>query len=207
MSLNTIQTDLDRLERQIAFILEIDKLKAVIRRTYLMNVDRAENTAEHSWHLAMMAILLAEHANEPVDVARVVKMVLIHDIVEIDAGDTYFYDSTAALDKVERERAAADRIFGMLPDDQAGDLREVWEEFEAGRTAEARFALALDRFIPQLHNYHTHGRSWSEHGITVDRVLERNASMADGSKKLWEWTRGLLDDAVSKGFIQTKKET
>jgi putative hydrolase of HD superfamily len=207
MNLNTGQTEVDRFQRQIAFILEIDKLKSIIRRTYLVNIDRAENTAEHSWHLAIMAILLAEHANEPVDVAKVVKMVLIHDIVEIDAGDTYFYDSAAALDKAEREHAAADRIFGMLPADQAGEMRELWEEFEAGRTAEARFALALDRFIPQLHNYHTGGRSWSEHGITVDRVLERNASMAEGSQKLWECARALLDDAVAKGFLQAKKET
>jgi hypothetical protein len=123
----------DRFERQIRFILEVDKLKSIIRRTYLVNADRAENTAEHSWHLAIMAILLAEHANETVEVARVVKMVLIHDIVEIDAGDTYFYDSTAALDKADRERAAADRIFGMLPLDQSTELRALWDEFESGR--------------------------------------------------------------------------
>src|SRR5438093_12243038 len=132
--------DMDRLERQIRFILEVDKLKGIIRRTYLLNVDRAENTAEHSWHLAIMAILLAEHANEPVDVARVVKMVLVHDIVEIDAGDTYFYDSTAALDKSDRERAAADRIFGILPLDQAKELRELWEEFEHRHSPDARCA-------------------------------------------------------------------
>jgi putative hydrolase of HD superfamily len=196
----------DRFDRQIEFILEIDKLKSIVRRTYLLNTDRAENTAEHSWHLAIMAVLLAEHANEPVDVARVVKMVLIHDIVEIDAGDTYFYDSDAELDKHERECAAADRLFGILPSDQATELRELWEEFEAGKTAEARFALALDRFIPQLHNYHTRGRSWIEHGITVDRVLERNASIAEGSQRLWERARSLLDDAVAKGFLSTKKE-
>jgi len=196
----------ERFDRQIEFILEIDKLKSIVRRTYLLHSDRAENTAEHSWHLAIMAILLAEHANETVDIARVVKMVLIHDIVEIDAGDTYFYDSDAELDKHERECAAADRLFGILPSDQANELRELWEEFEAGQTAEARFALALDRFIPQLHNYHTQGRSWIEHGITADRVLERNASMAEGSQKLWERTRSLLDDAVAKGFLSTKKE-
>src|SRR5262245_52711344 len=119
----------DRFERQIRFILEIDKLKGVLRRTYLLNVDRAENTAEHSWHLGIMAILLAEHANEPVDIPRVVKMVLVHDIVEIDAGDTYFYDSAAEMDKAERERAAANRIFDILPLDQAKELRELWEEF------------------------------------------------------------------------------
>ena len=196
----------DRFERQIRFILEVDKLKSIIRRTYLVNADRAENTAEHSWHLAIMAILLAEHANETVEVARVVKMVLIHDIVEIDAGDTYFYDSTAALDKADRERAAADRIFGMLPLDQSTELRALWDEFESGETPEARFALALDRFIPQLHNYHTQGRSWAEHGITEDRVLEGNASMAEGSLRLWECARALLDDAVAKGFLARKEK-
>ena len=198
--------DNERFEQQIRFILEIDKLKTIIRRTYLLNADRAENTAEHSWHLAMMAILLAEHANQPVDVGRVIKMVLVHDIVEIDAGDTYFYDAAAALDKSEREHAAAGRIFGLLPLDQEKELRELWEEFEAGQTADARFALALDRFMPQLHNYHTKGRSWAEHGITADRVLERNEGMAEGSAKLWECAQVLLNDAVEKGFLPRKKE-
>ena len=196
----------ERFDQQIRFVLEIDKLKTIVRRTYLLNSDRAENTAEHSWHLAIMAILLAEHANEPVDVARVVKMVLVHDIVEIDAGDTYFYDAAGTLDKSEREHSAADRIFGILPADQGEELRELWEEFEAARTPDARFALALDRFMPQLHNYHTHGRSWTEHGITADRVLERNACMADGSEKLWECAKSLLDDAVAKGLLPSKKE-
>jgi len=196
----------ERFERQIRFVLEIDRLKTIVRRTYLLHADRAENTAEHSWHLAMMAILLAEYANEPVDVARVVKMVLIHDIVEIEAGDTYFYDAAAELDKELRERAAADRLFGILPPDQGEELRQLWDEFEAADTPEARFALALDRFMPQLHNYHTQGRSWVEHGITADRVLERNASMAEGSNKLWECARALVDDAVAKGFLPMKKE-
>src|SRR2546423_7758031 len=198
--------DNERFEQQVRFILEIDKLKTIMRRTYLLNADRTENTAEHSWHLAIMAILLAEHANEPVDVARVVKMVLIHDIVEIDAGDTYFYDTAAEVDKSQREHAAADRIFGILPPDQGLEMRELWEEFEAAETADARFALALDRFIPQLHNYHTHGRSWAEHGITADRVLERNSCMAEGSEKLWECARALLDDAIAKGFLPARKE-
>src|SRR5438105_3936486 len=198
--------DNERFEQQIRFILEIDKLKTIMRRTYLLNADRAENTAEHSWHLAMMAILLAEHANEPVDVARVVKMVLVHDIVEIDAGDTYFYDTTATLDKSQREHAAADRIFGILPLDQGAELRQLWEEFESAQTADARFALALDRFMPQLHNYYTKGRSWAEHGITADRVLERNECMAEGSAKLWECTQSLLQDAIAKGFLLRQKE-
>jgi putative hydrolase of HD superfamily len=198
--------DEDRFARQIRFILELDKLKTILRRTYLIHEDRAENTAEHSWHLAILAIVLAEHANEHVDVARVVKMLLVHDIVEIDAGDTYFYDAAAAADKSEREHAAADRLFGILPADQALELRSLWEEFEAAMTVDARFALALDRFMPQLHNYHTQGRSWAEHGITVDQVLEKNESMADGSVKLWECARALLQDAVSKGYLPAGKE-
>ena len=191
-----------RLEQQIRFILEIDKLKTILRRTYLLHVDRAGNTAEHSWHLAMMAILLAEYANEPVDVPRVVKMVLVHDIVEIDAGDTYIYDTQGALDKADREHAAADRLFGMLPSDQGREFRTLWEEFEARQTPDAKFAGALDRFMPQLHNYHTQGRSWNEHGITADRVLERNSCMAEGSASLWDLAQALVDDAVAKGFLK-----
>ena len=197
--------DLDRFEQQIRFILEIDKLKTVSRRTYLLNADRFENTAEHSWHLAIMAILLAEHANEIVNVPRVIRMVLIHDIVEIDAGDTYYYDSVASLDKAEREGQAADRLFGMLPPDQGTELRQLWEEFEACETPDARFAAALDRFIPQLHNYHTHGKSWNEHGVTADRVLEGNACIAEGSIKLWDCAQSLLKDAVAKGFLRQSK--
>ena len=195
---------IDRSDQQIRFILEIDKLKSILRRTYLIDNERHENSAEHSWHLALMAMLLAEHANEPVDVSRVIKMVLVHDLVEIDAGDTYFYDTAAAVDKAERERAAADRLFGLLPPDQGQELRALWEEFELLQTPEARFAAALDRFIPQLHNYHTHGKSWQENGITAERVLERNASMATGSHKLYEWTKALLEDAISKGFLSRR---
>jgi putative hydrolase of HD superfamily len=196
-----------RFERQIQFILEVDKLKTILRRTYLINADRVENTAEHSWHLAIGAILLAEHANEPVNITRVLKMVLVHDIVEIDAGDTYFYDEAAEVDKSTREQRAADRLFGILPADQGEELRALWEEFELGETPEARFALALDRFMPQLHNYYTEGRSWNEHGITADRVLERNASIANGSGKLWDCARSLLDDAVERGFLPGRKES
>jgi putative hydrolase of HD superfamily len=193
--------DPERLEQQVRFILEIDKLKSIIRRTYLINDRRNENTAEHSWHIAVMAMILAEYSNDPIDVGRVIKMALIHDIVEIDAGDTFVYDAHAALDKSERERVAAERLFGLLPSDQAGELRALWEEFEERDTPESRFAAALDRFIPQLHNYHTHGGSWKEHGITHDRVVAKNVTMGEGAAELWEWTQRLLDDAVAKGFL------
>ena len=191
----------DRLQRQIRFILEIDALKGVLRRTYLPGADRPENSAEHSWHVAVMAVLLAEHANETVDVARVVRMLLIHDVVEVDAGDTYVYDTAGAEAKAEREVRAADRVFGLLPVDQGRELRALWEEFEEGRTAEARFAAALDRLMPVLHNVHTEGRSWREHGITADRVIARNARMSEGSEALWEYARSLIEDAVEKGHL------
>jgi putative hydrolase of HD superfamily len=190
---------MDRLASQLRFILEIDKLKSVYRRTYLVDGTRRENSAEHSWHLALLALVLSEHANQPLDVAKVVKMVLIHDIVEVDAGDTYIYDDQGG--KAERERLAADRIFGLLPADQEKEFRTLWEEFEGGATPEARFASALDRFIPQLHNYHTQGRSWKEHGITPERVLSRNVEIADGSVKLWEWTQIIIERAVAEGLF------
>jgi putative hydrolase of HD superfamily len=144
-------------------------------------------------------MVLAEHANEPLDVAKVIKMVLIHDIVEIDAGDTYIYD--VQDDKREREQRAADRIFGLLPSDQEEEFRALWEEFESGNSAEARFASALDRFIPQLHNFHTQGRSWKEHGITSQRVLLRNVEISRGSVTLWEWTQMLIERAEAEGFF------
>ena len=190
---------MDRLARQLYFILELDKLKSVYRRTYLIDGTRSENSAEHSWHLALLAMVLAEHANEPLDVGKVIRMVLIHDIVEIDAGDTYIYD--VQDDKAEREQQAADRIFGLLPADQAQEFRDLWEEFETRQTAEARFASALDRFIPQLHNFHTQGRSWKEHGITSERVLMRNVEISHGSNTLWEWTQMLIERAETEGFF------
>ncbi len=190
---------MDRLARQLQFILEIDKLKSIYRRTYLVDGARRENSAEHSWHLAMLAMVLSEHANEALDVSKVVRMVLVHDIVEIDAGDTYIYGDQG--DKADREGRAADRIFGLLPPDQESEFRGLWEEFENGATAEARFAAALDRFIPQLHNYHTQGRSWKEHGITAERVLMRNEQMSSGSVTLWEWTQTLIERAVAEGLL------
>jgi putative hydrolases of HD superfamily len=190
---------MDRLSKQLQFIIELDKLKSVYRRTYLIDADRRENSAEHSWHLGLLAIVLSEYSNEPVDTCKVVKMVLIHDVVEIDAGDTYIYDAQG--DKLERERIAAERIFGMLPSDQAEEFRNLWEEFESRATPEARFASALDRFIPQLHNFHTEGRSWREHGITAELILARNAEISYGSETLWHWTQVLIHDAITKGIL------
>ncbi|MBV9867030.1 MAG: HD domain-containing protein [Abitibacteriaceae bacterium] len=191
----------ERLAQQIAFILEIDKLKGVLRRTYLLNGTRHENSAEHSWHLALMAMLLAEHANESVDVSHVIKMVLVHDLVEIDAGDTYCYDAIGTLDQAEREAQAAERLFGLLPAEQGLELHKLWIEFEDRATPEARFAAALDRLMPLLHNYHTEGRSWREHGITQDQVVVRNHHIADGSQALWQFAQDFIQQAVAQGFL------
>ncbi len=199
-----MMTTSDRLEQQIRFILEIDKLKTVLRRSYLLNGSRYENSAEHSWHLAVMALVLAEHANEPVDLCRVLKMLLVHDIVEIDAGDTYCYDEVANQDKAERERRAAERLFGLLPPDQRDELRALWEEFEARQTPEAKFAAALDRLMPLMHNFFTGGRSWQEHGVTLEQVLERNSPTAEGSATLWAFAKRLIDQAVEQGLLPSR---
>ncbi|MBF0393478.1 MAG: HD domain-containing protein [Alphaproteobacteria bacterium] len=194
----------DRLSRQIAFVLELDALKQVLRQTLLLADRRQENDAEHSWHIAMMALLLAEHAAEPVDVGRVVKMLLIHDIVEIDAGDTFIYDEAGHADKEAREQAAADRLFGLLPADQGAELRALWDEFEARATPEARFAASIDRLQPLLHNVHTEGAAWRRHGVTADRVLARNAMIGDGAPVLWDYARRLIEQATDAGHLPLK---
>jgi putative hydrolases of HD superfamily len=191
----------DRLARQLDFVLELDRLKNVLRRTLLTDRSRHENSAEHSWHIALMAVVLAEHADEAVDVARVVKMLLVHDVVEIDAGDTYVYDVVAAADKVEREVRAAERLFGLLPDDQAAEVRALWDEFESRATPEARFAHAVDRLQPVLHNFATEGQAWRHHGVTADRVESVNRHIAEGSRSLWQHARRLIAEAVERGFL------
>lgn len=192
----------DRLHTQIGFLLEIDKLKQVFRQTYLLDETRKENDAEHSWHFAMFAVLLAEYANEKIDLLKVVKMGLIHDLVEIDAGDTFLYDEAGNADKAEREEKAAARIFGLLPPDVGAELRALWVEFEAKETAEAKFAGSLDRLQPFLHNVYTDGRSWHEHGITAAQIRERNSEIEQGSQALWDYALSLLDDAIAKGHIE-----
>lgn len=191
----------ERLARQIAFILEIDRLKGVLRRTLLVDRSRRENSAEHSWHIALAAVLLAEHAAETVDLGRVVTMLLVHDLVEIDAGDTYVYDAGAALDKAAREERAAERLFGLLPPDQAAELRALWEEFEARATPEARFAAAVDRLQPILHNAATEGHTWRQHGVVRAQVEAVNRHIADGAPDLWKLVRRLLDEAVARGHL------
>lgn len=195
--------DDERLARQIRFITEADELKRELRRTYIMDSTRQENAAEHSWHVALMAIILAEHARGGgIDVLRVVTMLLVHDLVEIDAGDTFLYDEEGTRDKAAREIRAADRIFSLLPADQAEGLRALWEEFEARETPEARFAAAMDRLQPILNNYHTAGRLWREHGLRRAQVREKNRHMADGAPRLWQYAAALLDDAVARGYLE-----
>jgi len=195
----------ERLRRQIAFITEVDKLKEVMRQTIVTQSRRAENSAEHSWHFALMIIVLAEHSNhQPLDVLRILKMVLIHDLVEIDAGDTFAYDAKSMADQHEREARAATRIFGLLPPDQTAEFRALWDEFEAHETPEAKFALACDRFHPMLLNCLTDGHAWQKHGITQDRVLARNAMVADGSTAIWEYAVRMIDDAVAQGHLAPK---
>lgn len=195
-------TEPSRLSRQIEFLVEIDKLKHVVRQTWLMDGSRRENDAEHSWHLAALALLLGEYAAEPgLDLLRVLKMVVVHDLVEIDAGDTFAYDTVGAKDKELREQRAAERIFNILPTDQATEIRSLWNEFEARQTPEARYATALDRFQPILHNYYTQGKAWRHHGITADQVIQRNRSIAEGAPELWRHVVGLIRDAVEKGYM------
>ena len=182
----------DRLRRQIAFLLEADKLKGVLRRSYLIDGERRENSGEHSWHTALLTMILAEYSNRSIDVCKVIRMMLIHDLVEIDAGDTFIYDAAGNAAKAEREQAAAERVFGLLPDDQRDAVRQLWEEFELQRTAEAKFANAIDRLMPVLHNYFTGGRSWREHNITQEQALAKNGKIADGARELWEVARSLI---------------
>jgi putative hydrolase of HD superfamily len=192
----------ERLARQVEFIVEVDKLKEIFRQTVLTQSRRAENDAEHSWHLCLCVIVLAEHANAPhLDVLRVLRMVIIHDLVEIDAGDTFAYDTARMAGQHDREALAADRIFGLLPPDQAAEFRALWDEFEARETPEAKFAAAVDRFQPMLLNVRTQGHAWNKHGVTHDRVVARNAHVAQGSRALWEYASVMIAGAVKAGHL------
>lgn len=192
---------MDRLEKQLAFLVEIDKQKEIIRQTYLADGSRRESDAEHAWHLAVMCMLLNEYANDTIDVARTMKMLLVHDLVEIDAGDTYAYDAKGNETKNAREQKAADRIFGMLPEDQRADLRGLWEEFEAMETPEAKFANAMDKIQPVLLTDQAQGKSWREHGVRKSQIMGRNERTHEGSEILWERIRQIIEKNVEAGFI------
>jgi putative hydrolases of HD superfamily len=193
---------MERLDQQMRFVGEIDRLKGVLRQTMLAGPGRRENSAEHSWHLAMMAVTLGEHAPPGTDIGRVTAMLLLHDLVEIDAGDLFVYaDEAQQARQEEAERAAADRIFALLPPDQAAGLRGLWDEFEERRTPEARFARGLDRLQPMLENLTAGGGTWKEHGITADQVLVKVQLIDDGSASLGRYARNLVDQAVRDGLL------
>ncbi|MEO1289470.1 MAG: HD domain-containing protein [Chloroflexota bacterium] len=197
------------LQQQIEFLKEIDKLKTVIRQTHIVGESRQENTAEHSWHIAMAAITLADYADEPVDILRVLKMLLLHDIVEIDAGDTFAFDETGYEDKFEREVKAAERIFGILPDEQGTAFMTLWREFESAESNDALFANAIDRLMPFLHNMWSDGRSsWGQHNPRFEQVYHRNATGAGrASSKLWGYIQQMLDKAVADGWLAAPVES
>ncbi|WP_299834067.1 HD family hydrolase [uncultured Tenacibaculum sp.] len=189
------------LLKQIEFIKEIDKIKYIQRKTKLFNSDRRENDAEHSWHLAMMALVLSEHSDHKVDLLKVIKMVLIHDIVEIDAGDTFLYDKIKNHDNTEEEKKCAERIFGILPKKQATEFIEIWAEFESGTSNEAKFAKSLDSLEPILQNASNNGGTWKEFEVNYETVFEKKKVIKKGSEKLWDLTKDILADSVKKGIL------
>lgn len=199
--------DRERWSRQMAFILEADREKQIERQTHICGYSRREGDAEHAWHMALMAWLLQEYANEPVDIAKTMAMILIHDLVEIDAGDTYAYDEEANRTKEEREKKAAKRVFGLLPQDQGEKLKALWEEFEACQTPEARFARTMDNFQPMLLNHYNEGKDWTAHQVKLSQVMRRNQCTASGSEEIWEYMKELLEENAAAGrLIDDRKE-
>ncbi|HKO77566.1 MAG TPA: HD domain-containing protein [Flavobacterium sp.] len=192
----------DNLLKQVSFIKEIDKLKYIQRKTKLFNSDRNENDAEHSWHLAMMTIVLAEHSDKPIDVLKVLKMVLIHDIVEIDAGDVFLYDTTKSHTNTDEELIAAKRIFGLLPTEQAEEFIAIWTEFEDGITDEAKFAKSMDRFEPLLQNTSNNGGTWAEYNVPYQTVYDKKKAIKDGSETIWNYAENLINESVDKGILK-----
>lgn len=194
-----------RMCSQLDFIMEIDKLKRIVRQSYISDASRKETDTDHSWSLAMMCILLMEYSNEKIDVLKTMKMVLIHDIVEIDAGDTYAYDNDGNSTKRERELKAAHRIFSILPSDQGKELRELWDEFEESVTPEARFANTLDKVQPVMLNDITGGKAWREHSVREEQIMGRNGKTHEGSEELWEFCKRLIEENINNGNIQPSK--
>lgn len=192
---------MDRLRQQLAFLIEIDKLKQILRRNHIADGSRVENDAEHSWHFAVAAFLLSEVAAAEIDILKVVKIALIHDVVEIDAGDTFIYDEAAKAGQAEREQRAAQRLFGLLPEDQAATLLALWQEFEEGLTPESRYARAIDRLAAIMLNYASEGKTWKQHGVSKAQLLAVNQRIALGSPVLWDYVRELIEEAARRGYV------
>lgn len=196
--------DRERLEKQLAFSLEIDKEKNIFRQTHLSNFGRRENDAEHAWHMAVMIYLLKEYANEEFDLAKAMMMALVHDIVEIDAGDTYAYDAEGLATQAEREAAAAERIFGILPEEQKNELKGLFEEFDACETPEARFAKVMDNLQPFMLNNSNDGMDWKEHGVCKSQVYRRNKRTSSGSEEIWKYMQEVIEQNVKKGSLKSE---
>lgn len=194
----------DRLLKDIAFIVELDKMKSILRQTSLIEEDRREDDAQHSWHISVMTMVLNEYANEEIDDKKVIKMLLIHDLVELYAGDTFCYDEKGNEDKRERELLAADKIFGMLKEEKALEFRALWDEFEDMETPEALFAASMDRLQPMLSNYYNGGGTWKKFGVNKEAIYKRIAPVKQSSDKLWEFVEHMIEDAYSRGLIENK---
>ena len=191
-----------RLDQQLRFTAEIDKMTSILRRTMLIDASRRENDAEHSWHIAVMALIFEEYATEPVDVSRAVKMCVVHDLIEIYAGDTFAYDAAGNADKAEREAAAANKLFAQLPAEQGAEIRSLWEEFDAMQTPDSKYAACMDRLQPFLHNTLTGGHTWVESGTARPSVEKRMAIIKDFMPEVYKWVKQNLDNAVAKGWLK-----
>ena len=191
----------NNLEKQVKFLLEVDKMKNILRQTLKISDRSREDDAEHSWHFALMAFVLSEYASEGVDINRVIKMALVHDLVEIYAGDIYAYDIESNKSKAEREKASADKLFSILPEEQGREIRDLWEEFDAEQTPDACFAAAIDRLQPMLNNYYTDGQSWKSHKVASASVYKRMEPIRRASEELWRFAASLVDDAVKKEWL------
>ena len=196
--------DNKRLLKDMEFIVELDKMKSIFRQTSIIGEDRREDDAQHSWHISLMAMVLSEYTNEKVDLLKVIKMLLTHDLVEIFAGDTFCYDEAGNADKREREIAAAEKIFGMLEADKGQELRALWDEFEEIETPEAKFATAMDRLQPMLNNYHNNGGTWKKFDISQSDIYKRISPVKDSSEELWKFVEHMIEDAFDEGLINKR---
>lgn len=197
---------MEHFEKQLGFLKEIDGMKNILRQTMLIDYSRRENDAEHSWHFAVTAMILEEYAEENIDLFRVLKMALIHDLVELDAGDTFAYDKTGNQDKKIRETAAAERIFGLLPDEQGKEFRSLWEEFDAMQTKDALYAACIDRIQPFINNYFTQGHTWRKGNVKPEQVYERMKPICTVMPKLWKFVTFVIEDSVRKGYFPAVSE-